>query len=402
MSEWRSATVSELEAERVLLVQDGNHGNDRPLAHEFVKVGTPFIRAADMADGRVLFDQASRIDDSALARIRKGHGRAGDSLLSHKGTVGKVAYVPLGAAPFVCSPQTTFWRSLDVDAIDPRFLNYVLRSPSFVAQLDSQKGETDMAPYVSLTQQRQLRLTIPPLAEQQAIAEVLGALDDKIAANTALAATAREFALSMLRIDSVTTSLGNVVIHHKQQVHPASLDEPLVEHYSLPAFDGGAGPEVTAPRNIQSSKFRVDTPALLVSKLNPRTPRNWPVSGVGTRPRLASTEFLVLEPLVCDPWVMWALVSQPNFTRELEGKVAGTSGSHQRVRPEEVLATPILDPRAIQPQLLADIREVLMPIDALDAENRTLAATRDALLPQLMAGKLRVRDAEAAASEAGA
>lgn len=37
-----------------------------------------------------------------------------------------------------------------------------------------------------------------------------------------------------------------------------------------------------------------------------------------------------------------------------------------------------------------------------ERENRTLAATRDALLPQLMSGKLRVRDAEAAASEAGA
>ena len=35
------------------------------------------------------------------------------------------------------------------------------------------------------------------------------------------------------------------------------------------------------------------------------------------------------------------------------------------------------------------------------AENRTLAATRDALLPHLMSGKLRVRDAEVAASEAG-
>jgi len=35
-------------------------------------------------------------------------------------------------------------------------------------------------------------------------------------------------------------------------------------------------------------------------------------------------------------------------------------------------------------------------------ESQTLAATRDALLPQLMSGKLRVRDAERIAAEAGA
>lgn len=41
---------------------------------------------------------------------------------------------------------------------------------------------------------------------------------------------------------------------------------------------------------------------------------------------------------------------------------------------------------------------------ALNAEQEslTLAATRDALLPHLMSGKLRVRDAERVASEAGA
>ena len=34
-------------------------------------------------------------------------------------------------------------------------------------------------------------------------------------------------------------------------------------------------------------------------------------------------------------------------------------------------------------------------------ENHTLAATRDALLPQLMSGKLRVRDAETAVEAGG-
>lgn len=97
-----------------------------------------------MDNGRVLFDAASRINDVALARIRKGIGAPGDVLLSHKGTVGKVALAPLDCEPFVCSPQTTFWRTLDDSVIDRRYIYYVLKSDGFQQQLGSRKAETDI------------------------------------------------------------------------------------------------------------------------------------------------------------------------------------------------------------------------------------------------------------------
>src|SRR2546429_9800457 len=111
VGEWRTATVTELQREGVLLVEDGNHGEYRPRPDEFVSAGVAFIRAADMDAGRVLFETASRINERARQRITKGIGAPGDVLLSHKGTVGKVALVLDDAPPFVCSPQTTFWRT---------------------------------------------------------------------------------------------------------------------------------------------------------------------------------------------------------------------------------------------------------------------------------------------------
>lgn len=61
---------------------------------------------------------------------------------------------------------------------------------------------------------------------------------------------------------------------------------------------------------------------------------------------------------------------------------------------------------AWEPELAGITEGAVGPIldvvtSAID-ENRTLATTRDALLPQLMSGKLRVRDAERIAAEAGA
>src|SRR5271166_2589637 len=111
--EWRTATVAELQRDGILLVEDGNHGEYRPRPDEFTDSDVAFIRAADMDVGRVLFESASKINEVARRRITKGIGAPGDILLSHKGTVGKVALVPDGAPSFVCSPQTTFWRTLN-------------------------------------------------------------------------------------------------------------------------------------------------------------------------------------------------------------------------------------------------------------------------------------------------
>jgi type I restriction enzyme S subunit len=131
MAEWLRTPVATLQAGGALLVEDGNHGENRPRREEFVRDGMAFVRAADMQSGRVLFTSASHINASALGRIRKGIGKPGDVLLSHKGTVGKVAWVGEDCPAFVCSPQTTFYRVRDASRIDRRYLYFYLQSPGF-------------------------------------------------------------------------------------------------------------------------------------------------------------------------------------------------------------------------------------------------------------------------------
>ena len=179
-SDWPRLTVAQLQAEGRLLVEDGNHGEYRPRPHEFAEHGVSFIRAADMSNGRLLFESAQCISDVARARIRKGIGRPGDVLLSHKGTVGKIAFAPEGCRDFVCSPQTTFWRVIDRDFFDRSFLFSYLQSSEFKAQLASRKGETDMADYVSLTAQRQLVVPVPPFVIQKEIGEFFASLNNRI------------------------------------------------------------------------------------------------------------------------------------------------------------------------------------------------------------------------------
>jgi type I restriction enzyme S subunit len=195
----RTASVFDLQREGILLVEDGNHGEYRPRSDEFVEDGVAFIRAADMEYGRVLFESAAKINERARQRITKGIGAPGDVLLSHKGTVGKVAFVPSKAPPFVCSPQTTFWRTLDENTLDRKYLYAFLRSPGFHAQLATRAGETDMAPYVSLTSQRGLSVVLPPIEEQRAIAYILGTLDDKIELNRRMNETLEAMARAIFK-----------------------------------------------------------------------------------------------------------------------------------------------------------------------------------------------------------
>ena len=199
VGEWNTATVLELQREGLLLVEDGNHGEYRPRLDEFVDVGVAFIRAADMDPGRVLFESAARINEKARERITKGICAPGDVLLSHKGTVGKVALVADDAPPFVCSPQTTFWRTLDQKRLDREYLYAFLRSPGFHAQLATRAGETDMAPYVSLTSQRGMSVTVPPIGTQRSIAHILGTLDDKIQLNRRMNETLEAMARALFK-----------------------------------------------------------------------------------------------------------------------------------------------------------------------------------------------------------
>jgi type I restriction enzyme S subunit len=258
-------------------------------------------------------------------------------------------------------------------------------------------SSTDMAPYLSLTDQYRLRISLPDIVVQKFSAAVLAALDDKIAVNDRIAVTSEALAVALSsdeRWPSVVP-LGELVAHLRNQVSPETLNSELVAHYSLPAFDSARLPEAVSPASIKSGKFLIDVPCVLLSKLNPATPRVWDLAKLPDIPCLASTEFLVLQPKgKATTHELWAVCSQSGFTEELAGKVTGTSNSHQRVNPADLLATQVVDPRDISDDVRNLISDLSGTANAAREEARVLAALRNTLLPWLISGEIRVRDAE--------
>jgi type I restriction enzyme S subunit len=221
-SDARIDRVRDLLSSGVLWVEDGNHGENRPLSDEFAREGTPFVRPDDLAYGVVDFGHCDRINAKALNRIRKGKGRAGDIAFTHRATVGRIARVGPSAPDFVANPGVTLWRILDRDTLDPNYLYYFMQTPFFMNQVWAEAGNTDTFPYISLTQQRGLAIRYPRLAVQRAIGSALSALDDRIALLRETNATLEAIAQAVFKSWFVDFD----PVRAKQQgLAPAGMDE---------------------------------------------------------------------------------------------------------------------------------------------------------------------------------
>lgn len=167
-----------------LQINDGYRAKNEELG----RPGLPFARAANI-DGELVLDEEA-VDCLAMENVTRAGSkvsRANDVVLTTKGSVGRVAFVRKSSPKFVYSPQLSFWRVMNSSLVNPRYLYFWMQGKEARDQLMALKGQTDMADYVSLVDQRSMTLTLPPIAEQEAVASLLGTLEDKIEANLRLA-----------------------------------------------------------------------------------------------------------------------------------------------------------------------------------------------------------------------
>jgi type I restriction enzyme S subunit len=390
-------TIGELADAGVLAFGDGY----RTKRSEHGAHGFRILRVGDIADGgAVSLTGPDFVSDRYANQIGPKAAESGDVILTTKGTVGRVAVMPETPEPIVYSPQICYFRVTDSDVLDPRFLRYWFESEAFWRQASHRMNNTDMAAYINLADVRSLDLDLPGRSRQRAIADVLSALDDKIAANGRVARHAESLALALASMVRTRTTVAALATPVRDTVSPETFADALVDHYSLPAFDSGRVPEVVEGRSIQSAKFAVTRPAVLISKLNPRIPRIWDVPAAGPRRALCSTEFVVLQPHDVSTALLWSVVSQPSVSSSIQGMVAGTSGSHQRVRPADLIAVEIGDPATLGSGVAAKIESLVARAHGARLERADLTELRDALLPALMSGRLRVREAQEAVDAA--
>jgi type I restriction enzyme S subunit len=190
----RPCSIGELISAGKLSIGDGYRAKNSELSTS----GLPFARAGNI-DGGFNFEAADRFPEEDLWKVGEKISQPGDVVLTSKGTVGRLAFVRETTPRFVYAPQLCYWRSLDHDVIDPRWLYYWMWGVEFRQQMSGVKGQTDMADYVSLSDQRRMEITFPSIAIQRDIAGVLGSLDEKIEQNRRTARALEQLARVIFR-----------------------------------------------------------------------------------------------------------------------------------------------------------------------------------------------------------
>lgn len=415
-------TVRELIADgAIIAIQDGNHGGSHPKASEYVPDGVPFVMASDISNGFVDLAGCKKLPKSRTDRLRIGFARNGDVLLTHKGTVGEVAVLADIEEYVMLTPQVTYYRC-DPNKLEPRYLAFAFRSDAFQAQLSSISSQSTR-PYVSISTQRHLQIPWVPIDGQRRIAAILGAYDDLIEVNRRRVAVLEEMARGLFEEWFVRFRFPG----HEEVPIVDTPDGPLPQGWSFQriedAFDflGGGTPSKTVeeywiegtvdwytPTDLTGSgSLFMDRSGLRITEMGlaKSSAKLFPansimmtsratlgVIAICTGPATTNQGFITCIPNKRLPRTyLYQLLRQnvPVFIAHATGATFKeiTKGVFKKLK----VCVPCQDVVERFEEIASPMHDMIL---ALERSNRSLASSRDLLLPCLISGQLSVEAAE--------
>ena len=419
--EWRRYNVSELIEKEALAIGDGYRAKNAELS----RTGLPFARASNIGNG-FHFSDADCFPEDQTYKVGEKISRPGDVVFTSKGTVGRFAFVRDDTPRFVYSPQLCYWRSLDKEILDARFLYCWMTSREFFIQFKSVAGQTDMAEYVSLRDQRLMYITAPPLADQRAIAHILGTLDDKIELNRRMSQTLEAMARALFKSWFVDFD----PVRAKIQGRDTGLPKHIADLFPDRLVDSELGeiPEawevstigecfdLTMGQSPPGSTYNEHGEGIPFfqgkTDFGFRYPSNRRYCTVPIRIALADDTLVSVRAPVGDINMSWERCCLGRGVAALRHKSGSSSYTYYAIgvlQPEiqqyehtgtvfgAITKKQFVTLRAIEPPLeLTKLFDVhVMPLDQqirnATAEIDTLTALRDTLLPKLISGELLVK-----------
>lgn len=389
--------------------------------------GIPIVRVNDIRGSRIATTDPLRIRGEIEAKYARSRLRGGELLLTLVGTVGETAVVPHELAGWNTARAVGVLPILDEPGA--RWVHYVLRSPELRGLLREWCNTTVQAT-LNLRDVARLPITLPPKKEREAIEGVLSALDDKIElnrqTNETLDATARALFKSwFVDFDPVRAKMEGRSLAGGDaaaaDLFPDSFEDssegalprgwrydsvyelckvrygapyasklfnterrgfPLVRIRDLSTHD----PEVFTDE-LHPVGFTVEPGELLVGMDGEFRARVWlgPVAVVNQR----VCKFI---PNTHVPILFLRQAIEPRLAFFERAKV-GTTVIHLGKSDIDTMRV-VVPPTSLLERFGALTNPLLDLICSNAKEVRALAEARDALLPRLLSGELRVRDAE--------
>jgi type I restriction enzyme, S subunit len=383
-----------------LLDQLIDHRGKTPkkLGSDFTQTGVPVASAQLVADGVLDLADARCVDEETWRRWMPIPLEEGDVLLTSEAPLGRVAWVK-SDAPLVLG-QRLFALRTTKGRTDSRYLGYWLSSAEGQSALKAHAtGST-----VSGIRQSSLRRVEVPIREldaQRAIGGVLGALDDKIAANRAIVDVGLELldakfglasaGVERVRISSIaqvvlggTPSRGNLKFWggNVPWINSGACNARVITEAS--EMITGLGLEKSAAKLLPEGTTCVAITGATLGQMG------WLVNSMAANQSVVGIVAESTDRL----WVQLAVRSE---REQLLGWATG--GAQQHVNKNAVGSVEIAYESACAVRFGKENNALMRRVVLAKQESERLATTRDELLPLLMSGKVTIKDAEKTVEE---
>ena len=389
-----------------------------------VSSGIPLITAKIVKGGRIMTPTEFIAAEDYDPWMRRGIPQSGDVVVTTEAPLGEVAQ--LNHQRVALAQRLILLRGKS-RVLDNRFLKYLMQSEGVQDQLYGLATGTTVTG-IKQGELRQIELALPPIFEQEAIAHILGTLDDKIELNRRMNATLEATARALFRswfvdfhpvrakmesrdtglpkdiadlfpdqmVDSElgripegwpVGTLGDIAGSPRRAIDPAQVDAetPYIGLEHMPRL-AVALTDWGRTGSVSSNKFTFEEGDILFGKLRPYFHKVGiaPVSGV------CSTDIVVLRAKrpQMSAFVLFC-ASSATFVTYTTQTSTGTKmprTSWQTMSKYE-LCQPT-DPAAHAFDHV--VRPILERIVANVQESVTLGVLRDTLLPKLVSGELRM------------
>jgi type I restriction enzyme, S subunit len=417
MSEWIDFELKEA------TTKIGSGATPRGGQEAYKEEGISLIRSQNILDFSFSYNGLAFIDDEQADKLKNVIVEEEDVLINITGdSVARVTKVPTEVLPARVNQHVAILRA-DKNKLDPDYLLYYLLNPAFKRHLLRIASDGATRNALTKTDLEELIINAPKKVEdQKEIAKLLSVYDQKITFLRQQNQTLEELVQTLFKrwfVDfefpnengqpykssggkMVDSELGEIpegwragevsdfVKHSTKSISPSKEPSKIFSHYSIPAFDSGRYPTKDLGETILSNKYIVLENSILVSKLNPSTSRIWTVFEPCSN-GICSTEIQVFVPNKNSYAFSFGLFHYSGIKREMAQRASGTSSSHQRVRPRDILNIEFVVPKEeIRIRFEDSVLAPLKKVEENQEEIQTITQLRDTFLPKLMSGELTI------------
>jgi type I restriction enzyme S subunit len=362
--------------------------------------GVPMLRVNNFQNDSVNLTDVMRIAPEIEEKYERTRIQAGDVLLTIVGSVGQVAIASEELAGWNIARAVAMIRPKSADL--SRWIAFALRSPQAQHQLGV-TANTTVQTTINLKDLRELKIPFPKEKDRRAITQILGSLDDRIELNRRMNETLEAMARSLF--NSWFVNFDGVPADDMQESELGLIpkgwrigefEELLVlqRGFDLPtqARISGQFPVIAAGGiNGTHNEAMVKGPGVVTGR-----------SGVLGNVYFELGDFW---PLNTTLWVKEFRIAKPCYAYELlrgfDFKLFNSGSAVPTLNRNHIHHLPQIIPPA---ELINDFEKEAMTLrqrmDSNERESQALAQLRDTLLPKLISGEVRIKDAERLAETA--